>query len=64
MKYLFLQDNFKPFSLLCEKKAAMIDLNNSEYGNITNLLEKTLYLDFDLFAFWNKNDSISEEEYQ
>lgn len=51
MKYLFLQDNFKSFSLLCEKKAAMIDLNNSEYGNITNLLEKKDFPKWE--TFWN-----------
>lgn len=40
MKYLFLPDNFKSFTVFFEKKVDMIDLDSSEYGGLTNLAKK------------------------
>lgn len=64
MKYLFLPDNFKSFTIFFEKKAHMIDLDSSEYGGLTNLAKKRIFLNekhfFSLLNFFHPQNEMEE----
>lgn len=42
--YFVMKYHFLPFTVFFEKKADMIDLDSSEYGGLTNLAKKRIFL--------------------